>query len=166
VQVQVEKEESMLRCVTALGIGVLGFVCGCGPKVDANLPTRVPAKVTVTYKGAPVADAHVSFMPTASGAKSAFGTTDAQGVAKLSTLGGDDGAVPGEYNVAVRKTKIEGPQTPVDPNNPNAAPADPTKIQTKTVDLVPGKYSSPANSGLKASVTKDGKNEFTFDLTD
>ncbi len=157
----------MLRCTMALAVGVLGFVSGCGTKAGDNLPARAPAKVTVTYKGAPVADAHVSLLPVQSGGKSAFGTTDQQGVAKLSTFGQNDGALPGEYNVSIRKTKTEGAQAGGDPKDPMAPPADPSKVAApKTLDLLPAKYASAASSGLKAPVTKDGKNEFTFDLTD
>ena len=156
----------MLRFLSILGLGVLGFVCGCGPKADPNLPTRVPAKVAITYKGAPLADAHVSLTPSVPKAKSAFGTTDAQGVAVLSTAGQNDGAIPGDYAVTVSKTKSEGSKSPSDPNNPSAVPANPAKIQTKTTDLIPSKYAAPASSGLKATVTKDGKNEFAFELKD
>lgn len=156
----------MHRCTVYLLAGVMAAACGCAKKDDGNLPARVKASVHVTYKAAPVEGANVTLMPAQGGGKPAFGITDAQGIAALSTFGQEDGAIPGEYQVSVQKTKVEGNQAPVDPANPGAMPADPSKYQSKTVDLLPTKYASPLSSGLKATVAPDGNNDFSFELTD
>lgn len=118
----------------------------------------------MTYKSAPVEGAHVTFA-SAQGGRPAFGVTDAQGVAQLSTYGDKDGAIPGQYQVTVRKTKIEG-ETPVDPNDPSAMAPNPLAKPTVTIDLLPKKYGSAATSGLQATVTESGPNTFDFPLTD
>jgi hypothetical protein len=73
-----------------------------------KLPT-VPVTGTVTYNGAPLEGATVSFLPKdqSEGARGASGTTDAQGKFKLETfLAGNKmvaGALVGEYAVTVSK---------------------------------------------------------------
>ncbi len=146
----------MRFCALVVAVGILGWACGCGGAKD-DRPARAPTSVTVTYQGAPVEGANVTLSPQGGG-KPAFGLTDQQGVAQLSTFGQGDGALPGEYQVAIQKTKVEG--TAADPNN-----MVPTTTSSKTVDLLPAKYASPKTSGLKASVTT-GNNKLTFELKD
>jgi len=152
------------RCACVLSVGLLVVsLAGCGgPKDDR--PARVPAQVKVTYKNAPVEGAHVTFAP-AQGGRPAWGMTDAQGVARLSTFGNNDGAIPGQYQVTVRKTKVEG-GAPVDPNQPSSMAPDPKAKPTVTLDLLPKKYGVAASSGLQATVAEKGDNQFNFTLTD
>jgi len=98
---------------------MLSVMSGCGKA--AKLPT-VPATGTLTYKGQPVADAHVSFIPAdlLSG-KPATGVTDAHGRFTLQThVGGStfvNGALTGEYNVTIKQglpTRKEVPFISVD----------------------------------------------------
>ena len=74
---------------------------GCG---DDGLGKRYPVSGKVTYKGAPVEDASISFRPVGGDANSeqrgATGTVK-DGYYKLSTIGGDDGAFAGDYEVSV-----------------------------------------------------------------
>jgi len=152
----------MRFCAMTLAAAILGLVGGCQAKDDR--PARVPTSVTVTYQGAPVEGANVTLSPAQEAGKPAFGLTDGLGVARLSTFGQADGAIPGEYRVAIQKTRVEGsaadPNNMAPPANPSAAPA------SKSIDLLPAKYASPQTSGLTASVPASGKSELRFELKD
>ena len=62
----------------------------------------IPVQGTVKLDGRPLANASVSFIAEGSGARDAFGCTDAEGVFHLSTLKSGDGALPGKYKVTVQ----------------------------------------------------------------
>lgn len=153
---------SRCGCLLSAGLVVVSLI-GCGGAGD-DLPARMPVEVKVTYKNAPVEGAHVTFS-SPQGNRPAFGTTDAQGIARLSTYGDQDGAIPGQYQVTVRKTKVEG-GTPVDPNDPNSMAPNPSAKPTVTLDLLPKKYGVVATSGLEATVKESSDNKFDFPLSD
>jgi hypothetical protein len=71
---------------------------GCGGK------GTVPVKGVVTLEGAPLPEATVLFMPDGAGGRPASGFTSSDGVFRLTTFQPDDGALPGNYRVLVRKT--------------------------------------------------------------
>ena len=144
---------AVVGLVVALSLCLSG--CGSGKRAVPGRPKTVPVKVTVTYKGQPVADANVQFLPV-SGGHAATGMTDAQGVARLTTFDKNDGAVPGSYRVTIRKSVlVEGGST-----DPDAPP-----VPAKYREELPAKYGAPETSGLTAEVTQSST-EFTFDLTD
>ena len=94
-------------CLARLfGLAALVLFPGCSG--GEKLPT-VPVIGTVTYNGAPLAGADISFLPKSAeaGARGASGTTDANGQFKMQTfLGGTTtvaGALPGEYQVSIAK---------------------------------------------------------------
>lgn len=155
-----------LRSIVVLGIStiVLASLAGCGGG-DGH-PPRVPVEVEVTYNGAPVEGAHVTFAPVGEG-HPAFATTGPNGRALLRTFGENDGALPGSYQVGVRKTQIADP-TPMAPDDTGAMPAGGSAQRpTEFREELPGKYAAPSHSGLEATVTEgEGKNTFQFDLTD
>ncbi len=157
-----------------------------------NLPT-VPVTGNVTYKGRPVADAHISFMPedNASG-KPATGVTDSQGRFTLQTyVGGSTfavGALTGEYIVIVKQglpTKKEVSIMSVEEWS-KLSPEERTKkgtgLMTKvqrsgedsndvasasaSESALPMKYSDVKNPVLKRSVRAGGTNDFPLELTD
>ena len=144
---------------------VIVAMSGCGSGDDGG-PHRVRVDVTVTHNGSPVEAAHVTFVPNGE-SQAAYGITDAKGVARLSTLGENDGAIPGDYRVMVRKTETEGPETGVASGDPGAMPANAASLGAAvTRNLLPEKYSAIGTTDLEATVTDEGKNEFTFDLKD
>src|SRR4051812_2088576 len=65
----------------ALSLLLLACVLGCSGGSGNRRPTR-PVTVSVVYKGAPVADATVTFISEEGEPEAAYGKTDAQGVAK------------------------------------------------------------------------------------
>ncbi|MCY3014955.1 MAG: hypothetical protein NT171_09725 [Planctomycetota bacterium] len=144
--------------VASLAIGLTG--CG-GPAQ----PKLYPATGTVTWKGEPLADATVSFVPSV-GAPS-DGKTDAQGKFAIMT-NGMPGARAGACKVTVSKFAGAGASMPA-----AAKPEDMMKMYEKKKKgevekgEIPAKYGRPDTSGLAAEVTADGaKNMFTFDLKD
>lgn len=106
------------------------------------------AKVTgmVTFNGAPLANAAVTFISERS--RAATGVTDEQGRYVLTTFEENDGASPGQYRVTIATRTAPTPQ--------KASDAQAT---------VPAKYSDPQRSALTVVVV-DGKNEFDFALSD
>ena len=137
---------------------------GCGKSEDDGLPSRIRASALVTYQGQPVSGAHVTFAPDSGTGKPAFGSTDARGVAKLTTFALKDGAVAGEYTVTVSKMHPEddGPA----PANPGMPSGVGRQTSAKVIDLLPRKYKSRKTSGLAAKVVSGEKNSFKFELLD
>ena len=149
---------TVVAAVMVLAIGLTG--CG-GPAQ----PKLYPATGTVTWKGAALADATVSFVPSV-GAPS-DGKTDAQGKFTIMT-NGKPGAPAGACKVTVSKFAGAAPSMPAAPK-----PEDMMKMYESKkkgeVDKgeIPAKFGRPDTSGLAAEVTTDGaKNVYTFDLKD
>jgi hypothetical protein len=138
-----------------LAVAIL-VVVGCGGKDVGDRPTTMAAGGTVTYKGAPVEGASVTFSPEGGG-KAAVGKTDAQGAFTLMTFEPGDGAVAGKYTIIITKRT----EQPEEENENSEAPAAPP-----VKDLLPTKYGNPNTSKLTAEVTEGGENQFTFELTD
>ena len=156
----------MRNCALVLGCAALmmAAVFGCSRGGDGG-PPRVPVAVTVTHNGSPVQGAHVTFVPKGDG-QAAYGVTGADGKTELSTQGERDGAMPGDYQVMVRKTETEGPERQFESTETGAMPAGAEAMKSaQTRNLLPEKYSAIGTTDLQASVAADGKNEFSFDLT-
>ena len=152
------------RCVTLAVVVALGAIglAGCG---GSTMPKVYPATGTVTWKGEPLADATVSFVPSV-GAPS-DGKTDAQGKFTIMT-NGKPGARAGACKVTVSKFAGAAPSMPAAPK-----PEDMMKMYEKKKKgevekgEIPAKFGRPDTSGLSAEVTTEGaKNVFTFDLKD
>lgn len=135
------------------------LLCGCkDPGAGAaDRPARAKVTGAVTYKGAPLADATVIFVPQGH-THGAVGRTDAQGKFSLQTFDPGDGAVPGEFKVTIRK--VEARPAPAAESDDAEIPEVPEK------SLIPVKYNRPQTSGLTASVAEGQANEFTFELKD
>ena len=111
---------------------------GCGSAGGA-VPSLIPVKGRVTYKGQPVTKGIVRFEPDGYG-RMASGQLRSDGSFVLTTLQEGDGVVAGEHRVT-----IEGFE------------------KNLARDRALKKYGSANISGLKAEVSP-GKTEFTFDL--
>ena len=135
---------------------VSGAAGGCKP--GANRPKTVPVSGSVTLQGVPVAGATVSFQAT-DGSRSSVGITDAAGRYELTTFVRGDGAVPGDYKVAITKiTQDVVESTTADGKyEPPMGPIPPPKNE------LPAKYDSTEKSGLKATVSS-GPNTADFEL--
>lgn len=151
-----------------LALGLALFV-GCGDSLKL-----VPAKGRITYKGEPVASAHVNFK--GEFGIDAFAVTDEKGEFTLKTRG-LDGARPGEFDVWITKYKEGtatggmGPGTVLDPELIAQARKDQkppaTAIRNLGESEIPVFYANPKTSGLKETVVDDeAANTFEIELTD
>jgi hypothetical protein len=129
----------------------------------------VPASGVVSYQGQPLVGAQVSFLNDKS-PRVASGVTDAQGKFTLETFDPGDGALVGEHRVSVAKVKGAAELSSASAADPSAAygagmaAAASGKMATLQKNELPVKFANPASSGLTATVSKEGPNEFKFDL--
>lgn len=139
-----------------LAIGVMG----CGGEGDVERPDTYPISGTVTFNGAPIEGASVSFVPQGDG-RGAAGFTDGAGKYTLTTLAAGDGAVPGQYQVKIVKfgKSAEAPTEASDTSgelgiaedagyNPDAEDAG----EAAQKNLLPEKYADSNTSGLTVEV--------------
>jgi hypothetical protein len=130
-----------------LHVGLL--VCllvGCG----AGGPKTVPVRGTVMYKGKPVPNGTVTFIPETG--HHATGEIRPDGSYTLTTFKPGDGAVPAKYKVVVVAMQDMTGRLPED-----RTPLPPP--------IVPNKYTSVATTDLVFEV-KDGENVIDLPLTD
>jgi hypothetical protein len=144
--------------VVALALGCAAG-CGGGGK-SASGPKTYPVSGVVTQGGKPVEGATLLFVST-DGKKSATGKTDSSGRYTLTTTKSGDGAVAGQYKVAITKFDTGGTGA-VDMSDPNYAPPDPSKPAPVAKNLLPEKYAKPDTSGLTATVKESGDNKIDF----
>lgn len=149
-------------CCTFTSVVISLALCvlwGCGgADIPDDRPDVVPVSGVVLHNGNPVEEAHVTFVSSSDEqAKAAFGRTDGQGRFKLTTFSTNDGAVLGEHVVTVSKfssSEDSGEDVVSDEGN-----------RTVEVEsLIPEQYSKLDQSGLTATVTAGGDNEFMFEL--
>lgn len=143
----------VLFVVGIVGLWTLG---GCSKSTG---PKLYPVRGKVTYKGAPVDGANVMYRAT-DGSGSGAGRTDASGVYQITSQWGS-GLPEGEYLVSITKFEERVIAEEDESYNPQLANMDVPPPKS----LIPMKYSSPEQSGLKATVSKSG-GTFDFDLTD
>jgi hypothetical protein len=150
-------------CIVASGLAFVA-VSGCS---DDGLGTRYPVSGKVTYKGEPVAAGSISFYATGENAEK----RNATGVIKdgyytISTIGTDDGAFPGDYNVAISARQADMSQANAnrEKTGGSARQDDIAKAYREAKQMIPAKYENP-DSGLKAKVVA-GSNSIDFPLSD
>jgi hypothetical protein len=157
------KGKAMLRLAAAWGIA-LGFVQGCGN--DDGLGRRYPVHGRVIYRSQPLDIGRITFhhLDTAGTARDATGTIQ-DGYYSLSTIGDDDGAFPGRYQVTIMAKSAES--SPIRPIVPGGAArhTDVIKATRRAKDLIPSKYGSPQTSSLTREVNAES-NLFDFELED
>jgi len=145
---------------SAAAPALLATVClsGCGGVARVG---GKPVTGTVTYRGSAVEGAAITFAsPTASG----YGSTDKEGHFKLRTAQGE-GVPVGNYQVTITKTSFQ-PSGKVAASETEYVPPDPDAPLPTPEDLLPAKYKTAATSGLTATVSERGPNDFTFPLAD
>src|SRR6185503_12146432 len=143
----------------ALSLLLLACGLGCSGGSGNRRATR-PVTVSVVYKGAPVADATVTFISEEGEPEAAYGQTDAQGVAKLKTYQEGDGAVLGKQKVVINKEQITNNVKVADQDSPDYVPLPPGGAPVPQVKhLIPEKYAAPGTTPLEAEVTEKGPNE-------
>jgi hypothetical protein len=153
----------------------LGVVCsalvtvvmiGCG---DDALGKRYKVTGTVTYKGTPLEKGTVTFYAVGGENAEARGASGSivNGSYTLSTIGGDDGAFPGEYVVAIAARAPDMSEAKANQAKVGGSMRqdDVAKAYRDAPSAIPKKYESTTTSGLKATV-KEQSNRIDFPLTD
>lgn len=158
----VEKEKMSNSTTFFSGLVCAAMMCGCGGPSDPDRPDTTPVSGVVSYQGAPLEGATVTFKPSTTDGKAAFGKSDADGKFSLTTFEADDGVIPGEYNVTVTKMEVvESKAVPED--DPNY---DPNYLEPEPKSLIPEKYGDSAKSGLTASVGSESIQDLKLELAD
>ncbi len=125
----------------------LSLFAGCGDAV----PKTIPVTGLVTIDGSPLQQGTVIFMPVESSddgpSRIATGVVQSDGTFSLSTFANGDGAIIGEYQVAIDA------RGPISTEN----------FGEEAASAVPSRYASPATSGLTVSVTHE-MNACNFEL--
>jgi Carboxypeptidase regulatory-like domain len=145
-----------MRRPSLLGLLGLAFLLGCN---SGSVSGTVPASGKVTYKGAPVEGAIVTFVPEGEG-RTATATTSAGGVFSLTTVDAS-GVMPGKYKVTVDKVEY-GPGSNL--SMEAAAKGNPAEGQAKRV--LPAKYAAAASTPLAIEVPSGGKKDIDLPLVD
>ena len=149
-----ESRARLPQWMLAVWLSALALFVGCP---GSSAPETIKVQGKVTYQGQPVTTGYVSFVsvgPTEGlPSRPATGTINPDGTYELTTFGESDGAVPGEYQVAV--VSVTGGPTPEEPDAPEQW-------------AIPKRYGTPAESGLTATIPADatGVLEFNFTLED
>lgn len=142
----------MNRVCTAMLLAFVGGLFGCSG--DGKLSVY-PVSGTVTQNGKPLEGATVYLYAKDEAVVAAKtpvpqGKTDASGKYQLKTYETNDGAPAGEYGVAIVAMKIVN-----DSEDPE---------QIVETDLLKGRYSDSAQSGLTATVQEGATEVPPFDL--
>lgn len=152
----------------ALGAASLVVVMGCGGD-DSGLGRRYKVTGKVTYNGANVPHGTVTFVPVKPPppeGRAASGEIK-DGYYSLTTTGDNDGALAGDYNVAVVAMDIDMASAASSKEEGGRVhEGDPKFIKAvqNAKKLIPDKYGVSETSGLKATV--DGAKTIDFPLTD
>jgi hypothetical protein len=134
------------RTLRLAAAAALIALAGCG----GGNPKTAPVKGTVTYKGRPVPNGTVTFIPESG--PTATGELGPDGSYTLTTFRRGDGAVPGRYTVVIVAMQ----------DNAGRLPEERTPLPPP---IVPEKYTSAVTSDLRAEV-EDKENTLDFPLKD
>ena len=145
-----------MRRRSMLGLIGLVMLVGCN---SASVSGTVPVSGKVTYKGALVEGAIITFVPEGNG-RTATATTAAGGVFSLTTVDAS-GAMPGKYKVTVDKV-IYG--TGGSSSMEAASSGNAAEGQAKRA--LPKKYAEAAATPLEMEVPSGGKKDIDLALVD
>lgn len=134
------------------GVGAAVLMAGCSRTPRVQRPPTYPVQGTVLMGGKPIAEATVMFNPIPEG-NGAIAVTDAEGRYQLTTFVPNDGAMAGDYKVAIVKTVFGNAQS----DSPMATSGDPK-------NMLPVRYANGETSGFTATVVAGPDNRFDFAL--
>jgi hypothetical protein len=176
------EETTMRRFVGGAVVG-LSLMAGCGPDNGLTMG-RVEGKVT--YRGEPIEDGQILFVPDDAKGTSgvpALAKIESDGTFRLSTQDPGDGAIVGHHRVGIRGIEASdtGTAAPVPASGKEifAARAKATrarrlrpangKAETVTINSIvyklttPAKIANPNESGISLEVAR-GSNRFAIDI--
>ena len=133
-------------------------VAGCGKEA-----TTIPVRGTVTLDGQPLARATVQFLAQDRGGRDALGTTDADGVFRLSTFKPRDGAFAGKYKVVVRSVPQADPSVVATNVQEAMRAASRRQKPIGPLVIIAPRYSHPGKTILEQEVPPSGKVVFALE---
>ena len=137
-----------------LGLVLVAMLQGCGGSAsNSDHPKVAAVKGSVTYKGKPLANANITYIPDGPG-ESGTGVTEADGSYFISTYTRKDGAVIGAHVVTV--------SVPVPSDGPYVPGFD--HLQKKSV--IPISYVDPKTSKLSVEVKDQSVNRIDLQIVD
>jgi hypothetical protein len=166
---------------TYLAMIAVSATIGC-TRSATDHPETIEVTGNVTFNGAAIAGAIVSFSPKAEDGYAAVGVTDNQGDFTLQTFETDDGAVPGDYAITVSKSVQESYQDEgstaedpglaylkldeldMDPHGSGGSNHSGVSAEPVAQDLLPPKYKNRKTSGLETTVSSTGDNFVQLEL--
>ena len=161
---------NLLRTHWLASLAAVVMLCGCGD----DGPSTESVEGVVTLDSQPVEGVTVGFSPTVAGKGTpATGLTDANGVFKLTAIGGGgpgQGTAVGEYNVSFSKVSkgagLSFEDTQKMMEDPNYGESGGLSAAPANTDLLPEGYKDPKTSGFTVTVASgDNKgDDFKFDL--
>jgi len=128
-----------------------------------------PVTGEVTFRGSPVAGAHVTFHPREEG-PAAFGVTDDDGNFTLQTYSEADGAPAGDYTVTVHQSqplaspRKSGEELFREMESQSRTPARLRTTSPLPKSALPTRYANTRESSLRAVVNAGEPNEFSLNL--
>lgn len=168
MQANAAKRASSLRLAIWLvaSLSAIALV-GCGqPKV-------IDIEPRFTSDGQPLADASIMFVRSDDeGGRAAFGVTNAEGVAQMTSYAPNDGICPGEYSVVVIKAPDNAhtyEEVEVDASSPedvlrkSAMNLRPETRSKRVRTLLPEEYSDPGTTPLECTIDSSTE-ELVFDI--
>lgn len=142
---------------TVASIGIVAGLVGCGGGRPKPFSGSVPVSGTVTYKGEPVSQGLVRFVPADEKGQPATGKIEG-GRFTMNTTVSSPGVVSGKYGVAiVSERPMEVPSL-----GPDGLPP---KVMPTPESLIPERYTKDSTSGLQVDVV-GGMKPLAFDLVD
>jgi hypothetical protein len=148
----------------AASVAVVGLLMAIGCGDETGLGKRYSVTGVVTYHGERVKQGTITFKPAGEGGREATGAIH-DGDYSLSTAGGDDGALPGRYRVAILAQESDTSAIAAHAKGGAGRQDDVYKAAKAAKRLVPSKYQLADTSGLEAEV-KEQTNKIDFPLTD
>lgn len=156
----------------------LTFICalglsGCGGGGDTARPKTATVSGKVTYKGAAVEGAVVTFSVVGA-PRVATGETNASGEFRLTTFDTNDGAIIGDHSVTISKNKAGAGGTEEMTAESYAEMMAKAKDAQRGIPGVdpeqkgelPVRFANAGESGLTRTVVAGEANVFNFDLED
>jgi hypothetical protein len=131
---------------------------GCG----RSGPHTIPISGKVLYRGQPLTQGEVRYVPLAGGARQARGTLDSNGEFQLTTFALNDGALPGSYRIAVISLEPHTGEPGRDESQQAAAPRTIPARKSR----VPERYASAETSGLTDNVDDNHPGYREYSLAD
>ncbi len=116
-----------------------------------GLPGTIPVRGKVIYGGKPLAEGEVLYNPVDASGRRARGVIQSDGTFRLTTIENGDGALPGEYRIAV----VAYAPHPGEPGRTEPTDTDARIARSiKRGFLIPERYIDPETSGLSDVVDK------------